>query len=342
MNTKLFILTILTLSLSSCLKEEKKYPKITAAQGTITQEIGMGENYENQVYFDLETGKMASNDHKAWDIGFSSTDKNKIIINGGKTQELGLCNMGLVPFNKVYTASELNSITDWRFDHPNGWIDSNAFGPNIFTKVTPQYFEGNENLYILKLGDKSLGEKQYIRIKIINRNGINYRIKWAYLNDTDTKDIFIPTNPETNYTYYCFDCAKGILNEPLQNNEWDLLFTTYKQYVFEPSFNRWASYLLRGVISNEKETQVAKVQGLADYDNINLTFAKNTTFNDDLDNIGYDWKVFSLQANRYTIVKDNLFIIKNRNGQYFKMKFVDFYNALDQKGYPKIAYELLK
>lgn len=70
MNTKLFILTILTLSLSSCLKEEKKYPAITVAQGTITQEIGMGENYENQVYFDLETGKMASNDHKAWDIGF--------------------------------------------------------------------------------------------------------------------------------------------------------------------------------------------------------------------------------------------------------------------------------
>jgi len=36
------------------------------------------------------------------------------------------------------------------------------------------------------------------------------------------------------------------------------------------------------------------------------------------------------------------FVIKNRDGTFYKMKMVDYYNAKDDPGYPKFAYELLK
>jgi hypothetical protein len=59
------------------------------------------------------------------------------------------------------------------------------------------------------------------------------------------------------------------------------------------------------------------------------------------DEIGYDWKIWNMSANKYTMA-NKIYIIKDVRDNYFKLKFVDFYDDNGKKGYPKMAWELLK
>ena len=75
---------VAVLGLASCEKEEALYPKPNVPVGIQTQTFAMGENYENQLWFDFETQKTYSNQFGNWDIAVSCQDDPSIIICGGK------------------------------------------------------------------------------------------------------------------------------------------------------------------------------------------------------------------------------------------------------------------
>jgi len=54
-----------------------------------------------------------------------------------------------------------------------------------------------------------------------------------------------------------------------------------------------------------------------------------------------NWKEFNFETNLYS-VKDNInFVIRDFEGKYYKMRFIDFYNSQGLKGYPKFELEEL-
>jgi hypothetical protein len=65
---------------------------------------------------------------------------------------------------------------------------------------------------------------------------------------------------------------------------------------------------------------------------LNFSKAANT--------IGYLWKTFDLEANKYSI-EPNCYVVKDAEGSYWKMEFLDFYNDAGIKGYPKFRYQRL-
>ena len=171
----------------------------------------------------------------------------------------------------------------------------------------------------------------------------SYHFKWAVLSDTAaTHDVYIQTNNSYNYCYYNFGIEKEVQNEPLNRDNWDLMITTYKQVVKEETLGQTMPYILRGVLTNPNKVKVVELNNKIPFDQIDLTYAKALVFSNYLNEIGYDWKTWSLSANKYAINQNKVFIILDAKGNYFKMRFVDFYNDLGEKGYPKIAWELLK
>ena len=333
---------IIILGFASCEKKEPLYPRPDVPKGTITRQIGMGPNYEQQVYFDFETGKYASVSPYTWDIAFSREDDNKIIINGGKNGEFSACNLGKISFSDPI---DLNGIEDdqWKHDNPSGDIDSTALG-NVFTRQTSgRVWETDSNMYLIKLGpEKDLGEKAYVKLRILYRNGEDYQIEWNYWQKNMSIPVPIPTFEDKNYTYFCFECGSLIENEPMDNDEWHIVFTRYKQEIYYAQVNATEGYTVTGVLSNMEDTKTANLTGMIDYNDITISNAKGIDFNDNLNNIGYEWKTFSIQANKYTINPKNAFVVKSRRGLYYKVKFIDFYNDQDETGYPKFAYELLQ
>ena len=67
----------------------------------------------------------------------------------------------------------------------------------------------------------------------------------------------------------------------------------------------------------------------------------NYNFSNNQDQIGYNWKSYNLQNNLYVINDEWVYLIKDEEGRYFKMQFIDFYNDVGIKGYPKFKIQEL-
>ena len=97
---------------------------------------------------------------------------------------------------------------------------------------------------------------------------------------------------------------------------------------------------MTGVLINDKTTQVA-VDTINDFNQINYSSLSDYQFLSQRDIIGYNWKEFNFETNLYS-VKDNInFVIRDFEGKYYKMRFIDFYNNQGLKGYPKFELEEL-
>jgi len=54
--------------------------------------------------------------------------------------------------------------------------------------------------------------------------------------------------------------------------------------------------------------------------------------------IGYEWKYYNFDAALYTIEPGLAYVIRDRDGFYYKLRFIDFYSEGGEKGYPKFEY----
>jgi hypothetical protein len=332
------LLTVLT-GISGCEKEEGLYTAPDVPVGTQSATFAMGENYENQLWFEFSTQKTASNAFGLWDIGFSLSEKNNIIINCGKHSAYTATFMENSQFRDVRFIDV--SKHEWTFDNPNGHPDSLSFS-GWWESYQMGKAKPKDRLYIINRGADSLGAKKFIKLKMIGREGAAYHFQWGLLTDTVPHDVYINAKNDYNYAYYSFSTEQEVFNEPFTRDNWDMVITTYKQTVTEESLGTTMPYILRGVLTNPNKVKVVELNNLIDFNQISLSYAKALVFSNFLNEIGYDWKTWSLTANKYTVNQKKIFIILDAKGNYFKMRFVDFYNDKGEKGYPKIAWELLK
>ena len=99
-------------------------------------------------------------------------------------------------------------------------------------------------------------------------------------------------------------------------------------------------YLVTGVLINRNGVEVA-TDTLNNFADITFDMAQHMIYSSNLDAIGYDWKYYNFEAGSYTVTVGLNYIVKNRNGYLYKLRFVGFYNDLGQKGYPAIEYQQL-
>lgn len=332
-------LLILFFTISGCEKDERLYSAPDVPIGTQSATFAMGENYENQLWFEFSTQKTASNAFGLWDIAFSWSEKNNIIINTGKHSNYG------VTYSEGTNFRDFRFIDvskyEWTFDNPNGHSDSLSFS-GWWESYQMGKAKPKDRLYIINRGVDSLGSKKFIKLKMLGREGASYHFQWGILTDTIPHDVYISAKNDYNYAYYSFSSEKEVFNEPFTRDNWDMVITTYKQTVTEETLGTTLPYILRGVLTNPNKVKVLELNNIVDFNTIDLKYAKALILSDFLNEIGYDWKTWSLTANKYTVNQKKIFIILDAKGNYFKMRFVDFYNDKGEKGYPKIAWELLK
>ena len=56
------------------------------------------------------------------------------------------------------------------------------------------------------------------------------------------------------------------------------------------------------------------------------------------DVIGYDWKYYDFDDGVYTIEPDHNYVIRDRDGFIYKLRYIDFYSDLGEKGYPTFEF----
>ena len=333
------LLAYFVIFFTACHKEEDLYDNPSVAEGVQTQVFEMGESYSQQLYFDFESQQVGSNAFGSWDIGVACNGTPHVIICGGKNVQFSAARLRNIDFLDVKSINR-NSL-DWRFDNPNGHIDSTAMCGAF--ESTPEGYVGKiGDVYVLDLGADSILSRRYVKMHFLNAIGGMYQFLWGYVYDSSEYYITkIQTKPEYNYAYFSFAQKKLVQNEVFESKNWDVVFTTYKEAI--PDANGLIfDYVIRGALINPNKISVVQLDGNVNWNNFRYADALQLPFNKNWNEIGYDWKEYDQTAGRYTIVPNRYYILKTINGNYFKMRFVDFYDDQGRKGYPKMAWELLK
>jgi len=323
------IILISVFLVTSCFKEDVKIEPLKPGNiNTVT--IDIGYPYLNQVYYNCENNAIISTNTKYdWDLAFECGESGyHIKLNTAKG--ILTSNQNNLTFNDVGSATGV----DWQWDNSNGNLDSTAIGEWYNFTTSNSLLQ----TYIIDLkydeSGTSLGTK---KIQFIEVDDFSYTFKYANLDGSDLQTYTIQKDNTVNYI--CFSFANGGETKTIEppKTEWDLCFTNY-QHFFS---NLPLPFVITGVLSNKYSGIMIAEDNDNNFYKIKLSDTVNYIFTNHLDEIGYDWKIRNSQDNSFTIDEKKSFILKDQNGFFFKIRFIDFYNETGSKGYPKFEIQKL-
>lgn len=314
-----YLLLILGSFVASCHKEEIAIPKHDSGDA-IEVQIAMGDDYRTQLYYDLGQNAVINSNYKEdWDLAFeSSSAGTHIILNTSRGMAI---HRGSGAFGDITSEVGLT----WNWDARSGNLDSTAIGD----------WQTDAGLYVIDMGYNHLGTHLgYKKMHITGMTATNYTIEFGGLSDATAQSISISKNTNNLFTYFKFGTGEVDIAPP--NETWDLLFTQYTHVFYDP----FEAYVVSGVLLNRYNTSASRIT--------NKTFAEITfedvnalSYSNDLDYIGYDWKVYDFTDAIYTVDPTITYIVKTSEGIYYKFHFIDFYNNVGEKGHPKLEVQQL-
>jgi hypothetical protein len=161
-----------------------------------------------------------------------------------------------------------------------------------------------------------------------------YIIRYAKLDGSSPKTVSIKKDPDFNTVFFSFDNGKVDIAPP--KNQWTLHFTTYTTLLYTTD-GQSQPYVVAGVLLNKNKCAAA-LDSINDFQNIKLSDTSNYQFSNNLDFIGYDWKYYDFENGIYSIRPNQIFIIRDHYGYYYKLRFTDFYSETGEKGVPQFEY----
>ncbi len=290
--------------------------------------VNMGPTYDNAIFFNLKAGTSETRDIYSWHLGFATgAAETYIIMNGGN--EVQVHATGDTAFAGHYTVS---SSTEWLWDNPNGKPDSTAFAG----WCDSTYNITRNKVYIIDLGTKAT--ERYWKIKILAVSATSFTVKYAQLDGNDEQVLEILKNANANFTYLNLESHKIVAFEPDQM-AWDLLFTRYRHVYYDMS--PVTPYYVNGALINTRSVEVLEATGFT-FESLDAEKANQLMLTRKADEIGYDWKFFDLNGTgKYVVDSKKVFVLKDREGYLYKLRFIDFYDEAGTKGVPKFAYQRL-
>lgn len=314
---------VISSALTSCVKDDKAVSLPQKGEAVYTS-VDMGEDYEYQLFFDFQSGQVVYKSRiNSWDLAFeASTDGETLFLNGGA--DAYAYKVGKQNISDVTTVPNI-SKSEWGFDASCGIADS-AYIKN--------WSAGD--VYVLKLSP-TLYPDTFKKIQLVSVDAKKYVVQYGDLRSKDVKEIVIPKDDNYNYSYFSFSNGGEVVNPEPHKDSWDIVFTRYR-YIYHELDD--FPYLVSGVLTNPNRTST--------YEDSTIGFSKldetslDQKYSDHRDVIGYDWKYYSIDKGLYSVDNNKAYIIKNRNDQYWKLHFLDFYSSTGIKGSPSFEFQRLK
>lgn len=319
-NIYLFVIVYM---FSSC--EKKELPAPVYDRGDVTTvQVEMTSNYKNQVWVSLSEHKIVSTNFKTdWDLAFeASATGSHVVLNSSKAMKVYKTNF--TTLSQVTDTVGLGINT--KADVPSGNIDSTAIGD----------WQSSNTVYVVHRGYSETGLQQgYYKLKITSLTSGQFMFEYANIFGSQTYQGTVTKNDDYNFMYFSFTTNQQVVIEPKKTN-YDLCFTQYTHIFTNPLYY----YLVTGVLNNTHHIRIAKVTDKS-FSEITVNDTLGRIFSNTKNVVGYDWKSFDLNTSLYTVDPTKVFIINDNKGFYYKLHFIDFYNALGIKGYPTFEFKKL-
>jgi hypothetical protein len=316
---------------------------------TVQPELG-GPNEGDQVYFDLSTETATKIVRDSWDLGFY----------GGSEFRVGL-NSSIYMAAKKLDATDIDAVTQssvsgfeaqvaiGTFDPANmAYVDApSGLIPGTAIAEISSTIEEN-HVYLLNMG-YTVGttsaptgsvavagsHRGWKKIRIL-RDGENYLLQYANLDSPTHEEVTIPKNDLYNFTFFSFNTNSVVSVEP-EKAKWDLNFTVFTNEIVGSGSYGYADFVLNNLKAGARVYEVA-VSSAITYENYALANVDDTAFTNDQRVIGADWRdVFS-----GTVYANRFYVLKDPDGNYYKIRMLSFLNQAGNRGYPKFEYKLLQ
>ncbi len=378
MKKRILLLSVFALAIASCSKNddkpspdvpnpnEKPQPESVSEGGVFKPSVG-GPNEPNQVFIDLSAKKESTAKRDSWDFGFYCGDDFRVILNSTvkmAAKQLETTNIDEVQAEDPSVSVGFNTFANLGYvDSPWGELKSAQNTKGRQTAIAEvSASEADNKVYLVNMGfavGTTPPEKGAVKLdgyargwkKVrITRSGNDYVIHYANLNDTTHKSITVKKDPAYNFVFVSLNQEK-IVNVQPEKTKWDISFTGLTNYTAMGPGQEITYYFADMVINNlyggvrvHKVTTTEANKRDVEYEAFNKAKANEIDFNDNKLahqlGIGSSWRKAGPKG---TVVSDNVFyIIKDADGNLYKLKFLAITNDNGERGYPVFEYALLK
>jgi hypothetical protein len=319
--------------ISSCEKDELPVKLPAKSDNVQLGTADMTENYDRQVFVNLETGQQWTADNDDWDLQLEAHKNGCLIrLNGGKGVLVAAT--GKNKFERV-TTEPLN----WRWDGASGLHDSLAlagcYNPSVKTET--------DSVYVIDRGFAVDATERYYQFYVKEISEIRYVIVTAQLDGSSVQEHTVYKDSEKLNVYFSF--AQGGKCVPIEPDysQWHFCFTRYRWIYYE--FSPPLLYTVVGVHINTAAISVG-VDSTQKFETLTPEFAQMLHYSNRRDAIGFEWKYpdFTSTGVRYITRNYINFVVHEHNAQQaiYKMRFIDFYNDQGIKGTPRFEYLRIK
>lgn len=316
--------------------------------GSIQPEVG-GPNEGNQVYVDLSSNTTTVVQRDSWDLGFYGGVNFRVAINGSiymATAALSQTNIDAV--SQADVASLQTQVAVGTFNPQNAEYVDAPNGSILETAINEISENDAENpVYLVNLGYEvgtntpTTGSvaiagdaRGWKKIRVL-RDGNNYVLQYADLNDTAHQEVTISKNSNYNFTFFSFN-TNNIVNVEPQKQKWDICFSVFTNVLNGAGSYGFSDFVFHNRKGDTQTYLVDENEGIS-YENFSFNNINENNLLDDQTTIGSSWRsVFS-----GSVHDDKFYIIKDPNGNYYKLKFLALTNPNGERGYPEFTYALL-
>ncbi len=324
---QLLIFSTLLILFTSCFKEDEPVPPYVSPPGVTTNVAEIGPTYDKQLFYDLQTDSFIKVvNRESWDLAFQClSGEFQVFINSSKLMRVA--NTLSTNFNQNFTTTGLN----WQYDNSGGWLDSTAFGE--WGTVNGNQVSSFNHVYIIDRGlaagtGTNLG---YKKLQILGFSNGKYTIRYANLDGSQPHEISFAKDPSYNFIFVSFD--QGVVTVEPPKTTWDLLFTQYTAKVTQQSTGIVENYSVNGVLLNPHKVVAAR-EFNKPFSDIVFSDLNQYNFTAQRDIIGYDWKDYNFDLAVYIIYSNKTYIVRDVEGNYYKLRFTSFTNQEGVRGYP--------
>ena len=226
-------------------------------------------------------------------------------------------------------------LSGWNFNDPaySNYKDSTAL----------ENWENGE-VFLVNRGTRTPSQEAFYKIQFISKTEDSYTFKYSHVESTEEKVETIDRTLGLANVYFSFETESIVDHEPLLK-DWDFYMTPYFGWFETLTAGVFSPYTLTGVmINNEVGIKVSQVfdENIA-YEDIDLGMVMSLEYTNWKGVIGSTWKNIPNPDNPvYTMDTKKKYVLELPDGNYYKMRFLDFYNSDREKGYPSFEINLIQ
>lgn len=362
MKNKFYILSLAALIFASCSSDDSTSVTPVVDEAVTSPAVG-GPNQPNQVYFDFSSNTETTSQRDAWDLGFYCGSDFRVVINGSIS--MAVKKTATTDISEVQAEDSSVSVgyttqaSSGYADNPTGILQ--GAGAGIGTAIAEISTDNTQNfVYLVNMGYEvgtttpatgsvaMNGDARGWKKIRITRDGNKYVLHYADLDATTVESVTITKDADYNFKFFNLLTEETVSVQP-KKDKWDINLSGFTNYInfgtdvlyyysdFITSNILGGTQVYEVVVSDATETET-------EFENFvlaNVDESQFLTSTTDQRMIGSNWRNGGGPSSGPSIKDDRFYVLKDEDGNIFKLRFLAMSNESGERGYPTFSYKLL-